>query len=70
MGLSSSDFVQIYERGISLENIKSNWAYLKTLPQKMVLVEPIFLFKGILKLSESDFQQSGFFLIRANLILS
>jgi hypothetical protein len=27
----------------------------------MVLVEPIFLFKGILKLSESDFQQSGFF---------
>jgi hypothetical protein len=23
MGLSSSDFVQIYERGISLENIKT-----------------------------------------------
>jgi hypothetical protein len=27
----------------------------------MVLVEPAFLFKGILKLSESDFQQKHFF---------
>jgi hypothetical protein len=32
-GIVSSDFVQIYERGISLENIKNSWIYSKMVSQ-------------------------------------
>jgi hypothetical protein len=37
------DFVQIYERGISLENIKTVGIYSKMVCLKMVLVEPAFV---------------------------
>jgi nicotinamide riboside kinase len=61
MELSSSDFAQIYERGISLENIKKQLDIFKNGIAKMVLVEPASLLNGILKLSEFDFQQKSIF---------
>ena len=61
MGFSSLDFVQIYEHGISLENIEKQLNIFKNGISKAVLVEPAKIFKGILKLSENDFQQKAEF---------
>lgn len=61
MGLSSLDFVQIYEHGISLENIKKQLNIFKKGISKAVLIEPARVSKGILKLSESEFQQKADF---------
>jgi nicotinamide riboside kinase len=61
MGFSSLDFVQIYEYGISLENIENQLNIFKNGIAKTVLVEPAKVFKGILKLSENDFQQKADF---------
>jgi len=61
MGFSSLDFVQIYEHGISLENIEKQLDIFKNGIAKTVLVEPAKVFKGILKLSENDFQQKAEF---------
>ncbi|MGO4817589.1 DUF4301 family protein [Flavobacterium sp. W22_SRS_FP1] len=62
MGLSSRDFVQIYEHGISLGNFKEQLEIFKNGISKMVLVKPATLFNGILKLSDVDFQQKASFL--------
>jgi hypothetical protein len=59
-GIISRDFVQIYERGISLDNFKEQLTYLKKWHFKMVLLNRT-LFNGILKLSDIDFQQKQFF---------
>ena len=61
MGFSSRDFVQIYENGISLENIEKQLNIFKNGISKAVLVEPAKVSKGILKLSEKDFQQKAEF---------
>jgi nicotinamide riboside kinase len=61
MGLSSRDFVQIYERGISLDNFKEQLYIFKNDISKMILVKPATLFNGILKLSDIDFQQKASF---------
>ncbi|MBP6759995.1 MAG: DUF4301 family protein, partial [Flavobacterium sp.] len=62
MGFSSADFVQIYEYGISLENIQKQLAIFQNGISKTVLAEPATVFNGILKLSQNDFQQkAGFF---------
>jgi len=61
MGFSSLDFVQIYEYGISLENIEKQLNIFKNGIFKAVLLEPAKVSKGILKLSENDFQQKAKF---------
>lgn len=61
MGFSSHDFVQICEHGISLENIQNQLNIFKNGISKTVLVEPANVFKGILKLSEVEFQQKANF---------
>ncbi|SHF73209.1 nicotinamide-nucleotide adenylyltransferase, NadR type [Flavobacterium fluvii] len=60
-GFSSSDFVQIYEHGISLENIQKQLTIFKKGISKTVLVEAAKVSNGILKLSENDFQQKAAF---------
>lgn len=59
MGFSSLDFVQIYEHGISLENIEKQLNIFKNGISKAVLVAPAKVSKGISKLSENDFQQKA-----------
>lgn len=59
MGFTSLDFVQIYEQGISLENIEKQLNIFQKGISKAVLVEPAKVSKGILKLSETDFQQKA-----------
>jgi nicotinamide riboside kinase len=61
MGFSSLDFLQIYEHGISLENIEKQLNVFKNGISKSVLVEPAKVSKGISKLSENDFQQKAKF---------
>lgn len=61
MGFSSADFVQIYEYGIPLENIQKQLTIFKKGISKTVLVEPATISKGILKLSQNDFQQKADF---------
>jgi len=57
MGFTSVDFLQIYEHGIPLENIKRQLCIFKEGIKKIVLVNPATLHHGILKLSDTDFQQ-------------
>ncbi|MCI4444334.1 MAG: DUF4301 family protein, partial [Lentimicrobium sp.] len=61
MGFSSLDFVQIYEHGIPLGNIQNQLNIFKKGIAKAVLLEPATISKGILKLSENDFQQKADF---------
>jgi nicotinamide riboside kinase len=57
MGLSTFDFLQISEHGISLENIKKQLDIFNKGIQKCVLVNPATVNNGILKLSDADFEQ-------------
>ncbi|HSD06282.1 DUF4301 family protein [Flavobacterium sp.] len=61
MGFSTADFLQIYDYGISLKNIKRQLAIFKDGIPKTVLVNPATLNDGILKLSEEEFQQKADF---------
>jgi nicotinamide riboside kinase len=61
MGFSSVDFLQIYEHGIPVENIKKQLDIFKNGIPKTVLVEPATLFNGILKLAPYDFEQKAEF---------
>lgn len=61
MGFSSLDFVQIYEHGISLENIQNQLKIFENGIPKTVLIEPATVSNGILKLTEVDFQQKADF---------
>ena len=61
MGFSSLDFLQIYEYGIPLENIKKQLSVFKDGILKSVLVNPATLNDGILKLSNAEFEQKANF---------
>jgi nicotinamide riboside kinase len=61
MGFSSVDFVQIYENEIPLKNIKQQLSFFRNGITKSNLVGPATLLNGILKLSESDFQEKTVF---------
>jgi nicotinamide riboside kinase len=61
IGLSSADFVQIYEHGIPLKNIKEQLSFFRNGITKSNLVAPATLLNGILKLSESDFHEKETF---------
>lgn len=56
MGFSSEDFLQIYEHGIPFEKIQSQLSTLKKGIAKINLVSPATVSKGILNLSETDFE--------------
>lgn len=61
MDFSSVDFVQIYEHGVPLENIKQQLSFFRNGIAKSNLVGPATLFNGVLKLSENDFQEKAAF---------
>jgi len=61
MGFSALDFVQIYNYGIPLENIKHQLNSYKNGIAKAVLVKPALISDGIVQLSETDFQQKADF---------
>jgi nicotinamide riboside kinase len=61
MKFSSTDFVQINEYGIPLENIQKQLDIFKNGIAKTRLVKPATVSDGILKLSEHDFQNKGDF---------
>lgn len=61
MGLSSLDFLQIHEYGIPLENIQKQIKFFQNGVSKNILVSPATLSKGILELSEIDFQKKAVF---------
>ena len=61
-GFSSHDFIQIFEHGISLDSIQNQLDIFKNGISKAILFEPAIVSKGILKLSDNDFQsKSDFF---------
>ncbi|MFV8324331.1 DUF4301 family protein [Flavobacterium sp. ZS1P14] len=59
VGFSSIDFVQIYEHGVPLENIKQQLGFFRNGIATSNLVAPATLFNGIFKLSESDFKEKA-----------
>lgn len=61
IGFSSRDFVQIFEHGISLDNIRNQLEIFKNGISKAILFEPAMVSKGILKLSENDFKSKSEF---------
>ncbi|MEO8255312.1 MAG: DUF4301 family protein [Flavobacterium sp.] len=61
MGFSTADFLQIYNHGIPLENIKRQLHIFNEGIQKIVIVNPATLKNGILKLSDSEFKQKAVF---------
>ncbi|MFE3846402.1 DUF4301 family protein [Flavobacterium sp. LB3P45] len=61
MGFSPADFVQVYEQGVPLENIKQQLSFFRNGIEKSNLVGPATLFNGILKLSEKNFQEKAIF---------
>lgn len=61
LGLSSLDFVQIYEHGIPIKNIKKQLKYFKKGIPKTVLLEPAKVLNGIQKLTEIEYKQKADF---------
>jgi nicotinamide riboside kinase len=61
MGLSSLDFVQIYEHGIPIENIKRQLAIFKNGIPKMQLLSAATFNNGIVKFSEKEFSEKAAF---------
>ena len=61
MGFSSHDFVQIYNHGIPIENIKNQLQIFKNGVSKTILDRPATLNDGILTLTEYDFLQKAAF---------
>ncbi|WP_269221683.1 DUF4301 family protein [Flavobacterium sp. IMCC34518] len=59
MGFTSLDYLQIYEHGISFENIKNQLAIFNDGILKSILVQPATINNGILKLSEAEFEQKA-----------
>ncbi|WP_264565653.1 DUF4301 family protein [Flavobacterium sp. N3904] len=59
MGFSSLDFLQIYEHGIPLENLKDQLRIYNEGILKSVLVSPATLNHGIVQLSNADFEQKA-----------
>ena len=56
MGFSSHDFVQIYNHGITLENIENQISIFKKGVSKTILDRAATINDGIIKLSDSDWQ--------------
>ena len=56
MGLSSLDFIQIYNKGIPIKNIQQQLHFFTNGIIRSTLLEPATLCNGILKLSENDFR--------------
>jgi len=56
MGLTSRDLIQIYNRGISIKNIKQQLHFLQNGINKTNLVEPATIDNGILHLSEKEIE--------------
>ena len=56
MGFSSQDFVQIYNHGITLENIENQISIFKKGVSKTILDRAATINDGIIKLSDSDWQ--------------
>jgi len=61
MGLSSLDFVQIYQHGIPVENIKRQLAIFKNGIPKMQLISAATFNNGIVKFSEKEFSEKAAF---------
>jgi nicotinamide riboside kinase len=61
IGLSSHDFVQIFEHGISLDAIENQLNIFKNGIAKAILVKPASVPNGILKLLQPDFQAKADF---------
>ncbi|RDI57084.1 DUF4301 family protein [Flavobacterium glaciei] len=59
MGFSSLDFLQIYQKGVSLKNIQQQLDFFRNGITKSNLVGPATLFNGILKLSENNFHEKA-----------
>jgi nicotinamide riboside kinase len=57
MNFSSQDFVQIFDKGISLETIQNHLNIFMAGTSKAVLDRPATINDGILKLSEMEFQE-------------
>ena len=57
MGFSSHDFVQIYEKGIPLETIKTHLDIFQNGISKSILTKPATKGDGIMKLSDGEFQE-------------
>lgn len=60
-GFSSHDFIQIFEYGIPLERVLRQLDIFKNGISKAILVDSARVSKGILKLTESDFQSKATF---------
>lgn len=63
MGFSSADFLQIYQHGIPIENIKRQLCIFKEGMQKTILVNPATINHGVLKLSDVEFEQKADFFV-------
>ena len=63
MGFTSIDFLQIYQHGIPLENIKRQLAIFNEGIHKIDLVNPATPEHGILKLSDVEFEQKADFFV-------
>ena len=61
IGFSALDFVQIYEHGIPINNIKKQLAIFEKGIAKTVLLNPATVSNGILKLSEKEFGEKASF---------
>ncbi|MFV8268703.1 DUF4301 family protein [Flavobacterium sp. GT2N3] len=56
MGLSSLDYIQIYNKGIPIKNIQQQLSFFTNGITRSTLVESATLLNGILKLSDNDFR--------------
>lgn len=56
MGFTSQDFVQIYERGITIDTIQKQLEIFRSGIPKVVLVKPATCNDGIVKLSDKEFE--------------
>lgn len=70
-GISSLDFVQIYNHEIPMQNIQKQLSIFKDGIAKTILDRPATINDGILKLSSEDFEKNGLFFDtnKSNLIL-
>nr|WP_315215856.1 DUF4301 family protein [uncultured Flavobacterium sp.] len=70
-GISSLDFVQIYNHGIPMQNIQKQLSIFKDGIAKTILDRPATINDGILKLSSEDFEKNALFFDtnKSNLIL-
>ena len=66
MGFTSIDFVQIYNKGVSLNNLEQQLNFFRKGIAKSNLVAAATLHNGILELSEDDFQERAIYFEKNN----